>query len=219
MELAKLDINGTPFVGIYVALNNDVAIIPNLVSEKEEKVIENILNVKCIRYNIANSSMNGVMCKLFNKKIILSKISTKEDVAFFKEQGFDVLVLDSYFAVGNLIATDQETVVVSKEFDAKTVKKLEDFLEVKVTSFQVGELPAIGSYLLVNKKGFAIIPDADTKDIKKIEKIFGVKGNIATINFGDNFISNGVLITNHGMIVGKATTGYELIRINDIFFV
>jgi len=218
MEIAKLDIDNLSHIGIFVALGSDFAIVPNILTESEQKTIETILNVKCIRYNIAGSQMNGVMAKLFHNKIILSKICDKEDEDFFRRNNFDVLILDAYFAVGNLIFTDQEHLILSKEFDAKTVKKIEEFLCVKAIQYQIADLPAIGSYLIANKNGFAVIPAAGTKDIKKIESILKIKGNIATINYGDNFIANGMLVNNNGIIVGRKTTGYELIRINDIFY-
>lgn len=218
MDIAKLDIDNMPHIGIFVALGKDFAIVPDILTEAEQKVIETILKVKCVKYSIAGSQMNGVMAKVFHNKVILSKICDKDDEAFFKKKGFEVLILDAYFAVGNLIFTDQKHVVLSKEFDAKTVKKIEEFLEVKAVQYQISDLPAIGSYLVANKNGFAVIPNAETKDIRKIETLLKVKGNIATINYGDSFIANGMLVNDHGIIVGRKTTGYELIRINDIFY-
>lgn len=218
MKLTKLSINDTSHVGIYVSLGKDYAVIPSMVSNKEEKTIKKILDVDCIRYNIAGSQLNGVMSKLFHEKIILSKTSTKEDVDFFESKGFEVLVLDAYFAIGNLIATDQKHVIVSKEFDSKTVKRIGDFLGTKVVQYQVSQLPTIGSYLVANKNGFAVIPHAKPHDIKKLESILKVRGNIATVNYGDGFIANGLLVNDEGIIVGEKTTGYELIRITEIFY-
>ena len=142
----------------------------------------------------------------------------KEDVDFFKKKGFEVLLLDAYFAIGNLIFTDQKTVIVSKEFDTKTVKRIGEFLDTDVIQYQIPQLPAIGSYLVANKNGFAVLPNAGPTDIKKIETILKVKGNIATINYGDSFVANGMLANDKGIIVGSKTTGYELIRINDILY-
>jgi len=217
MELAKLDINNTPHIGIYIALGKNKAIIPELVSHNELKVIKDILDVECITYNVAESNMNGILSRMYNNKIILSKTSTERDIDFFKSIGVDALVLDSYFAVGNLIATNQKEVLISKEFDAKVTKKINDFLGVETEKFAIGDLKAIGSSIVVNKNGFAVNPVAETKDIKKLEKVFGVKGNIATINYGDTFIANGMLVNDNGILIGKKTTGYELIRIDDIF--
>jgi putative translation initiation factor eIF-6 len=217
MELSKLDINNTPHIGIYIALGKDKAIIPELVSNNEIKVIKDVLDVECIKYNVAESNMNGILSRIYNNKIILSKISDERDVDFFKSIGMEALVLDSYFAIGNLIATNHKAVLLSKELDTKATKKITDFLDVYAEKFSIGDLKAIGSSIVVNKRGFAVNPIAETKDIKKLEKLFGVKGNIATINYGDTFIANGMLVNDNGILVGKKTTGYELIRIDDIF--
>lgn len=217
MDLAKLDINNTPHIGIYVALGNEYAIVPDMTSDSEIKVIEKIMNVKCLCHNISESQMNGVFAKIYNDKVLLSKNATKEDIKFFEKHNFKTFILDHYFAIGNLIVTNQKDVLVSKEIDSKTIKKIDEFLGVKTIPFSLGETP-IGAVILVNNNGFAVSPCAKPADIKKLEKIFDVKGNIATINFGDSFIANGMLVNNHGIIVGKKTTGYELIRINDIFY-
>ena len=138
MELAKLDINNTSHIGIYVALGKDKAIVPTSVSVSECKVIEKTLGVECLKHNIAESHLNGVLAKLYNNKVILSKISGEEDIKFFESNGFEVLLLDQYFAVGNLFATNQKQVVLSKEFKSKSVKVIDEFLGVKAITFQVG---------------------------------------------------------------------------------
>lgn len=218
MRFEKLNINNLPYIGIFVSLGKKISIVPESISKKEEDVLKDILDVECVKYNIANSHLNGAISKIINGKILLPKTSSEKDVDFLESIGLDVLVLNNYFAVGNLIATNQKEVLLSKEFDSKSVKKINEFLGLECEILNLGNVSAIGSSIAVNKNGFAVNPVASPKDIKKIENIFGVKGNIATINYGDGFIANGLLVNDHGIIVGKKTTGYELIRINDIFY-
>lgn len=218
MELEKLKIIDSSHIGIHVALGNKFAIVPEEIKSNQLKTIENILKVKCIKYNIAGSNINGVLCKIIDNKIILSKASEKKDVEFFKKQGFEVLVLNSFYAIGNLIANLNNKIIISTEFDEKTTEKIKDFLGVKIEKFILSDILTIGTCVIANKNGFAISPIASEKEILYFEKLLKVKGNIATVNYGDGFIGNGLLVNDSGVLVGENTTGYELIRINDIFF-
>lgn len=218
MNLEKLKVGDSAQIGIYVALGKDVAIVPENILKSQKEKIEKFLKVKCYVHNIAESLLNGILAKIIDNKVILSKVANSQDIKFFEKLGFKVLILDSYHAIGNLIVNYNDKVIISAEFDSKTKKKIKDFLEKDVVVYQLNEMPAIGAYLVVNKNGFAVSPSANERDMKKIEKLFDLKGNIATINYGDSFIANGLLVNDFGVLVGELTTGYELIRINDIFF-
>lgn len=217
MNLEKLKIGDSPQIGIYVALGKDVAIVPENILKSQKDKIEKFLKVKCHVRNIAESMLNGVLAKIIDDKVILSKVATSQDIKFFEKLGLKVLVLDSYHAIGNLIVNHNDKVLISEEFDSKTKKIIKDFLEKDLIVYQIDNMPAIGAYLVTNKNGFAISPNASEKDIKKLEKLLNLKGNIATINYGEGFISNGLLVNDFGVLVGELTTGYELIRINDVF--
>ncbi len=218
MDLDKIKVGDSAQIGIFVALGKDIAIVPETISKPQKEKIENFLKVKCYSRNIAESLLNGILAKIIDDKVILSKVATKQDVAFFEKLGLKVLVLDSYHAIGNLIFNYEDKVLISEEFDSKTKKKIKDFLKKEIVVYQLNEMPTIGAYLIMNKNGFAVSPSATEKDMKKLEKLLGVKGNIATINYGDGFVANGLLVNDSGVLVGELTTGYELIRINDIFF-
>ncbi len=217
MIFKKFDVANNPNIGVYIAVSNEFAIVPSLVPKDKELIISDTLGVKCIKHDIGESAINGVFCKVYMNKVILSKVATSQDVKFFESLGFEVLILDSYFAVGNLIAIFDDKVIVSKIFDKKTQTKIKNFLDVKLQVFEIDEIPTIGSSVVVNKNGFAVHPSATESDVKKLKKIFGVKGNLATINYGDGFVGNGMLATDKGILFGSKTTGYELIRIDDIF--
>lgn len=217
MDLEKLKVGDSPQIGIYVALGKDIAIVPENILKSQKEKIEKFLKVKCYVRNIAESLLNGILAKIIDDKVILSKVANSQDIKFFEKLGLRVLVLDSYHAIGNLIVNLEDKVLISEEFDSKTKKKIKDFLGKDVIVYQLENMPAVGAYLVTNKNGFAVSPSANEKDMKKIEKLLNLKGNIATINYGDGFISNGLLVNDFGVLVGELTTGYELIRINDIF--
>ncbi len=217
MIFKKFDVANNPNIGVYIAVSDEFAIVPSLVPKEKEQIISDTLGVKCLNHDVGESAINGVFCKIYKNKAILSKVATAQDVKFFEAHGFEVLILDSYFAVGNLIAIFEDEAVVSKIFDKKTQTKIKNFLNIKLHAFEIAEIPTIGSSVVVNKNGFAVHPSATEADVKKLKTIFGVKGNLATINYGDGFVGNGMLATNKGVLFGSRTTGYELIRIDDIF--
>jgi translation initiation factor 6 (eIF-6) len=75
----------------------------------------------------------------------------------------------------------------------------------------------VGSSIALNTKHIAVCPQTTKEEFVKLKKIFKTTGNIATVNYGDGFVGNGMLLNDKGVMIGKRTTGYELIRIDDIF--
>jgi translation initiation factor 6 len=52
-------------------------------------------------------------------------------------------------------------------------------------------------------------------ELKQIEKILKVEGDIGTANFGSPFVGAFILANSHGYLVSEQTTGPELGRIDE----
>jgi translation initiation factor 6 len=54
---------------------------------------------------------------------------------------------------------------------------------------------------------------AEERDVKRIEEITGMKAEQSTANLGSLSIGICVIANSSGLVVGRATTGFELARI------
>lgn len=217
MKFKKMSINESPHLGIYATVSNEFGIFPDIINKKQEKEIIDTLDINVIKRNIGDSIVNGCITKIYKNKLILARSCSKEDVKFFEAQGLDVLRLDSYWAVGNLIAVNDNGLLLSSEFSEDDIKDIGKFLGMKPKIFNIANISLVGCCVAVNNKGFAVYPHVSSDEYESLKKLFKVNGNIATVNYGDGLVANGLLLNDKGLIMGDKTTGYEIIRLDDIF--
>jgi len=217
MKFKKLNIADSPYLGVYATVSNEFGLFPDLISKKTEKEIEETLDVTILKRNLGEAVVNGAISKIYKNKIIVSRSCTKEDVKFLEKNGLDVLNLSSYLAVGNLVSVNDNGLLLSTEFSEDEVKDIGKFIGKKPKVFNIASISLVGSCIALNNKGLAVYPHVSSDEFEIIKKLFKAEGNIATVNYGDGLVGNGLLVNDKGLIMGEKTTGYEIIRLDDIF--
>jgi translation initiation factor 6 len=217
MRFKRIDINSSPYIGVYATVGNKIGIFPKVLKKKDEEIVKNILDIEIIKINLGDSTINGAISKIYDNKIILSRACLKKNKKELEDLGLKTMFLDDYLAVGNLVAINKNGLLLSTEFNKRQATKIEKFFEKKAHVFNIANISVVGSCLALNDKHVAAFPHVDAEEFEKIKKIFKVDGNIATVNYGEGLVANGVLLNNKGILMGSKTTGHELIRIDSIF--
>ena len=215
MEFLKSTIRGSPFVGIFAVATDEVALFPTALDEKHTRLWEETLGVQGIKCTIANSSLLGVFCKALGRKIAVPSLAEKQEIQFLEKKGLEVLVVQDYTALGNLIALNSQAGIVSPLIEPGTVKELEGFFGVPLTPMTLGGVEVVGSAATVTNKGFIVHPNIAPHEFEALKRTFKVYGTAGTANYGDPFVSNSLVANGHGVIIGEQTTGYELARIDE----
>lgn len=209
--IRKLDFFGSPHVGIFCALNDNVALVPHSCPKPFENALKE-LDVDVIKTSVSNTGLFGIFCALNNKMIIVPDILEKTELKILRDHFPEVLVLDEkYTALGNLISMNDHGTLLSHDFHSLK-SKLHDALSSKVAGSDL-----VGSSLFVTNLGFLAHADSTREELKSFERVFKVKGDVGTVNFGDPFVKSGIAGNKRGVIVGSMTSGPELNRISDIF--
>lgn len=217
MHIKKANFKSFSSIGIFCAVSDEVALIPQDSPHKFEKLIEEVFEVEPIKTTLGESNVLGTISKLYKKKVIVSTITTNKEIDYLQEQGLKVLRLGSYHAVGNLIAVNKNALLLGRSILEADKKAISKFFGVPYASFNLCNTDLVGSVLSLTDKAFAVGATVTEKDFKKVKDLFKVNGNVATVNYGDSFISNGLLVNTKGLMVGENTTGYELMRLDEIF--
>jgi translation initiation factor 6 (eIF-6) len=123
MKFKKLDINTSPHIGIYASVSNNYGLFPDLINKKDEKAIQETLDIDLIKLNLGESIVNGSISKIYDNKVVLAKSSLPSDVKYLEKKGLDVLRLNSYLAVGNLIVVNKNGLLLCTEFSKDEVKQ------------------------------------------------------------------------------------------------
>ena len=217
MKFKKFELNHSPYIGVYGSVSNEYGLFPKMLTKAQEKIAQETLEIEVIKADLGEAFVNGAISKLYKNKVVLAKSSMSKDVKFLEKQGLDVLQLNSYLAVGNLIAINDNGLLLSPEFSKKAIKDISEFFGKKAESFNVGNISLVGSAIALNNTSIAVFPHVSGEEFAELKKIFKAEGNIATVNYGDGLVANGLLINDKGVLMGKKTTGYEIIRLDDVF--
>lgn len=213
MHLQQVRINGEDFVGLLGFATDRYAIL----SKNFRKI--DVLNVPILNTRIYGTNLVGILCVGNSNGLIVPYFVSDEAIneikRFLTESDIDInigRVFDKYTAIGNMMACNDKSVMVSH--DISDTKVIRDILNVEVVRGYIASHREVGACCIATNKGFVAHPDAKD-ELDKISDIFGVKGDVGSVNFGFPFVKSGIIANSNGYITGFRTTGIELGRIDD----
>lgn len=217
MHFLKKNINGSPFLGVFIAASDTFAIAPKSISKKEEKELTETLGVKIVKANIANSSLSGVLIAMHKDKVVVSDMMEKDEKKYLENHGLEVKQITDAGALGNLIALNDNGGIASTMLARKTVAEISEFFGVEFVHTDIAGSNLVGACIEVTNNGFIVNPKVSEQDFKLLEKIFKVNGVPTTANYGDRFVGNDVVANSNGVAIGSITTTHEMTRIDEAF--
>ncbi len=216
-DVAPVKVFGTSSVGVFLATNNSVTFLPPDVPEKIDDLVRGALRTSVARFTIAKSPLLGVFIVVNDNGVLLSPLALEDEVRLFKSLGLNVGVLNTkYTAVSNLILANNKTALVSPLLEPQLRKVVADVLGVEVIVDTVANNPLIGALAVLNSRGLLVAPEATDEDIKKLSEYFKVRVDVGTVNKGKSFLRGGIVVNDHGALVGDETAGPELMRITQV---
>ncbi|WP_337859811.1 translation initiation factor IF-6 [Ferroplasma sp.] len=214
----KLSIFDSDFIGVYVKVFKDFAIIPRNVPEETKLSIEETLKVRTAGVIIDNFSLIGTMIAFNSNGIIVSGLSGKDDFSGIDIGNRNLVILkDRLNAIGNNIITSDRAAIIHPSFTESSEKVIGDILGVEVIKSTIAGVKTVGSVAVLNDKGMLVSPEANEDEIKELSNIFHVPVKTGTANYGSYYIGASILANCNGVMVGNATTSIELGRIDDTF--
>jgi translation initiation factor 6 len=216
-DVAPVKVFGTSSVGVFLATNNSVTFLPPDVPEKIDDLVRGTLRTSVARFTIAKSPLLGVFIVVNDNGVLLSPLALEDEVRLFKSLGLNVEVLNTkYTAVSNLILANNKTALVSPLLEPQLRKVVADVLGVEVIVDTVANNPLVGALAVLNSRGLLVAPEATDEDVKKLSEYFKVKVDVGTVNRGKSFLRGGIVVNDHGALVGDETAGPELMRITQV---
>ncbi len=214
--LKRMNLTGSPNLGVYISVNDEVAIVPFNLSTEVEDVIKETLEVDTIKTSIAGCNLNGALAVGNSNGFVVSPYINEKELQTLEDAGLNVsLMPGKYTAVGNIIAANDHGAIVGPKVGEKAVKVIEDTLKVPVEISSIADSNIIGSSSLVTNKGFLVHRDASYEELDFVEEVFKVEGNIGTVCKGMPLVGACGIANSQGAIVGESTTGPEMARLEE----
>ncbi len=213
--ISKLSIFGSPYISVYVAVNNSFAIVPKGISQDKKRKIEKTLSVDVFETMLDGSSLIGSLMVMNNKGAIITNFADERDILFLKDKLNVLFIEDKINAVGNDIITNDKAALVHVDFDRETVKMIEDALDVEVVKGKIGGIKTVGTAAVLTNKGMLVHPETKESEVNFLKNLFGVPVYLTTANYGSKYVGAGVVANDYGAIVGENTSSVEIDRIEN----
>lgn len=206
--------HGNQYIGLFGKANDRVAFLPNDANKGLFYSVRERTGVEIVKTSILESNLIGIYMALGDDVAVVS-----ENILPFEEemlsQYVDVVKIKGRFnAWGNNIVIGK-SIIANPHMSNKEAKAVEGALGKEVFKKSIAGYSTVGSLVCRNSQGFVIHYKASDEELGFVEKALGVKGNRASVNMGNGFVSIGIIANSNGYVVGEGTTGVEIARIEE----
>jgi translation initiation factor 6 len=214
--LKRINLTGNPNLGVYISVTDQLAIVPFNFPEVMENHIKEALEIDVVRTTISGSNLCGALSCGNSNGIIVSPYTLDSEIFALEEVGLNVAKIpDKYTAVGNIIAANDNGAIISPLISEKSINIIEETLDIRVERSEIAGFNIIGSLLNVTNKGALVHRETSESELRFIENVFKVKGDIGTVGQGINFVGACSVANSYGAIVPENSTGPEMARIEE----
>lgn len=209
------DINGNPYVGVYCAASEVLAIVPEIVEPRVSREIGRTLQVPVVRTNIACSTVVGSLVAMNSNGIVTTNFVEEAELARLPKDLRVGRMEEKINAAGNNILVNDNAALVHPAASAQTMRMIEDVLGVEAERGRVAGIDTVGSACIATSKGVLCHPRTSEEELKLISELFKVPATVATLNYGTPYLGACAIANSKGAYIGSRSTPIELGRLEE----
>jgi translation initiation factor 6 len=210
--------NGNPYVGVYCAANEFIALVPRDSSPGLGRDIAEALGVKVETMSVSGTNLIGSLVSMNSFGAVMSNMAGDAEVEFLSRFLPVYRIEDRINASGNNILANDFGAIGNPELSKDTVRRIEDTLQVPVLLMQVAEHKTVGSACVATNKGVLCHPSTTSEQMEAIRNLLKVPAAIGTLNYGAPLVGACMLANSKGAVVGNKSTPIELGRVEDALY-
>jgi len=214
--LGKGMIFGNPYVGVFCSANENVAVVP-FATEPEfpEKVRKALCLENVVRLSVDGCSTLGALIRMNSNGAVAAQSIYKEEIRKLEPFLEITSIPERYNAMGNNVLANDNGALVNPDFDDRTLVLISKALKVPVERGTVAGYVTIGSAAVVTNKGALCHPHTSSYEMEVMERVFGVKPQLCTANYGTGQVGACMIANSRGALVGERTTPIELGKVEE----
>jgi translation initiation factor 6 len=215
--LKRLDFNNNPYLGVYCRANDDVAFIDPYLAEKSREQVAAALDVEVVTLAIGGSPITGSLLAMNSHGAVVTDFIADHELQTLR-QHFDgnVLVIkDNFNAAGNNVLVNDTGALVHPMLGDDTTNDIKDVLDVEAQRGTISSIKTVGMVAVATNRGLLCHPKVAEEEQEQLEALFGVDVDIGTVNHGVPYVGAGIVANGTGAVMGTATTGIEMGRIEE----
>ncbi len=213
--LDRVDVNGNPYLGLYVVANDSLALIPPRLPGVAVRALRRCLKVETVPLTLGGSTLVGALAVMNARGLVVTRLASDEELAPLRGKLEIGRLPTRVSAVGNTVVANDRAALVHPGLDKLSQTMLEDVLGVEVVRGTVAGSRTVGSAAVARAGGVLLHPKTTVEERKVLRSLFNVDLYAGTANFGSPMVGAAVVANGHGGLVGTPTTGIELGRIEE----
>ncbi len=220
MPLYRTSLLGSPNVGVYALATENFVLVPIGLSDTKVRRVEKALEAPVTRATLGSTTLLGVLAAANSNGMVVPSFVSDEEMRVLSGIVENVTRVESRrTAFGNLILVNDHGALVAESLyrERDAMRKIQDAFGVELVQGQIAGLPYVGSFAVVTNKAALVHPLIEEEEMKLLTECLKVNADTGTVNGGSPFVHSGILVNNHGVVIGPLAVGAELMIISNLF--
>lgn len=215
MEFEFADFLGNIHIGVSMLSTENFIFLPILAPDTLKQLIERVLKVKTIK---VAENIIGSLAIANSHGIVVSNVISEEVLEQLKKTDLPIYKSSEFFAFGNVVLANDYAGIISPVVPKNIRKNISDVLNIPLETGTIVNSDLVGSLAYITNYGGVFTPLASEEDTLRMKEILKLKKvGISSINKGSEFVASGILGNTKGILVGRETTGIEIMEITRCF--
>jgi translation initiation factor 6 len=218
MHVLKTSFHGNPNVGLYGYCTKKYLLVGPEVPRALHADLEKAFKLEVKEITIAGSSLLGCFLAGNDHTLLIPSIAYPEEIEKIKKLGIPHTVLTTKLTCfGNNTLINNSYGLISPEYPSHEVKAIKDAIGVPVAQRKIANVDTVGAVAVMNKKGCLVHYEAPQHDLDFIREKFQVDADHGSVNLGNPYVKSGIIVNDHGFIMGGLSGGPEVIHADRVF--
>lgn len=216
MEIEFVDFLGSIHIGVKMLCTENIALLPINTPSHLKKLAQSLLNVEITQ---VSDDIIGSLVVGNSFGSVVSNVISSEVLNQIKSTDLSIYQSSEFFAFGNVVLANDFGGLISPIIPPKIRKEISDTLNIPLETRTIANSDLVGSLAFVTNYGGLFTPLASEEEIFEIKEILHLQQvGVGSINKGSEFVASGIVGNTKGILIGRETTGLEVMEITRCFF-
>jgi translation initiation factor 6 len=208
-------VGGSPYLGVYLRVGEEVALVPPGAHGPLEREVERTLGVRIVRSTVADSEVVGALVALNSHGVVVGDELDPDEHRVLEAFGPVSVVRQRQNAMGNNVLANDHGAIVHPELSDTALRAIGDALGVPARRGTLAGLGTVGMAGIATNRGVVVHPKATDREALVVEEALGVPVHRSTANFGVPIVGACVVANSRGLLMGRPTTAVEVAHLQD----
>ncbi|MGQ9587312.1 MAG: translation initiation factor IF-6 [Thermoplasmata archaeon] len=209
------DVNGNPYVGVYCAASENLAIVPDTAEPKAIREIARALEVDVVTTVIGGATVVGSLVAMNSNGAVVTNFAERNELVRLPKALRVAKMEEKLNAAGNNILVNDRAALVHPATSNQMLRLIADVLGVEARRGKVAGIDTVGSACIVTSKGLLCHPRTTEAELRDLSEFFKVPAKVATLNYGTPYLGACAVANSKGAFIGSRSTPIEIGRLED----